>query len=428
MFGLSTDGKKGKRLKSTFRGVPFLFETTDDELGHEYVVHEFAGRDDAYAEPMGIRTRRFTVEAILIGKDYRAQLAKLEEALEKPGAAKLYHPFRGDKFCAVDGPVQVRHSTREGGMARVRITFVESGPPLAPVAKPDTAGKVKAASKNLLEKAAGMASKLDLSGPDFLTDAVNDVLAGPRGLTNAMERTRAGIQSKFGLIDDVARAIDDFGAAIDGLLGLPGNLMDSIQNLINSIFTAVNRLAPGDPSRGDESRDRARVAAAVSFMTSMGTFGSTLPAVPTTTNTRRKQKANQDLIADVVDTAGFAEGVNALTDIPLDNADQADQVLRAVSDIVDAIELRGSIDDDVALALRSLRTAFFDHMRRRTVDLTGLGTYVPPGTTSALELSWLLYGDAIKADDIAFRNGVEHPAFLHGSVPLFVQAPTSAQV
>lgn len=413
------------KLTGSFRGAEFFVETADDEIGRRNIVHSFPGNDSASGEDRGKRARRFTLECIvasawmgsaLTKTDYAAALRKLEDALQQDGPGKLVHPYRGTSQVQVDGPVRVRQSTREGGIARITVTFAEVGRQI-PVITIDLPSKVRKLAVRV--PSLQTLADLDLSGPDFLTTAVRAILAGPKGLTNLINKVNAGIASKFALIDDVSGAVDDLGTAITTLINTPDVLALKIQDLINSVLTAVES-ATNALSRGDKQRDAARAEAVLAYVEALGTFGDGIPIPTGETDTRDTQRANRAALVDLVEVAGLCGGVAKLVDIQPPNSDQAGDMLDRVGAVFDRVQERGTIGDDVSQGLFDLYAAYREHVRRQSVDLSGLRRYTPPNTVPALVLSHRLFGTSVYDQDLVDANGVSDPGSVPGGVELAV--------
>jgi len=111
---------------ASLRGVPFKVDEDEATFGRRMQVHEYPNRDKPCAEDMGRATRRFIVQAYLVGDDYFEQRNNLIEAVEKPGSCKLVHPFYGEKTVTVTDEVRVSHTKDECRMCRDSLSFIES--------------------------------------------------------------------------------------------------------------------------------------------------------------------------------------------------------------------------------------------------------------------------------------------------------------
>lgn len=118
---------KGRlRGGGSFRGAPFHVEDHEAAGGRRIVVHQYPQRDTPYPEDLGRKAERFEVVAFLVGRDYMAARDALVNACRAPGPGRLVHPWLGT-FDASCDEWRVIETTAKGGMARVRMMFVEGG-------------------------------------------------------------------------------------------------------------------------------------------------------------------------------------------------------------------------------------------------------------------------------------------------------------
>lgn len=404
-------------LKASFRGASFLVQEAADTIGRQTVVHEFVGTSDVFAEDTGPIAKTFSLTAHLIGDNYAAELKALEEAINEGGPGELIHPYRGTLQVSINGAVSVTQATREGGMARLTIPFVRAGDSFAPTIELDT--KLDLFDK--LDVTLGLldAAGLDTSGPSFLSQAAIVLMVGPARLTGKLARINAQIGAQIGIVTNLSSSIDAFVSNVNLLLLSPDLLALAVKGLMNSLFAALG-LADTQIDRGDAASNLARSALTLSATASLAT--TDVDDVDTTTSNRRREQVNQDILLDLMEISAVTEGMRSLADIPLDNTVQANELINAMFDLLDAIIDRGTFDDGVDQALRDQRAAFVVHMRSVTIDLTGLGDYLPPTDVPAIVVAWYLYSDANRDLEIVERNSIaiEDPGSVHGGVVLQV--------
>ena len=105
-------------VQASFRGVRFSVDETEAPIaGRRVAVHEYPGRDQPFVEDMGRVTKRWTVEAFVLGDDYDVVRDELIEASDMPGPGELVHPYLGSLqvFCTA---CSLTERPREGRMAR----------------------------------------------------------------------------------------------------------------------------------------------------------------------------------------------------------------------------------------------------------------------------------------------------------------------
>lgn len=404
-----------------FRGAPFEMEDLEEEPPAAFnIIHEFPGRDDAFAEPDGKFIHRLVCNAHLIGPDYIAKAQRLAKALAVPGAGTLVHPLKGELNVALPadaGAPSFKYSTKEGGMARVRLTFVVVGKPKSPDLDVDTGlSLIQSASATI---GSFSLPRLDLSGFNSINKAANAILAGPRGVNRMLLQLNARIQGTIGIVDDFSTVISDFGTQAGNLLKQPDMLAAKMKGLLNSILGVFSDL-DFELNGGDRQPPSVRIALALANLDIAGRFGDEHPDVVGTSAARVQERTNQNELVDLVEAVALAETVKLFVDLELDSNEQANEVLDAVGEIFERIEERESVTDEQWQLLKQLRTDFYMHMQRVTSDLTGLATFTPPVTMSAVQLSYRLYADATREGEIVARNGIEHPTFIQARVPIAV--------
>lgn len=405
--------------RGSWRGVAMPIKGYDDAGGGHNIIHEFAGDLPAQAEPMGSTARRISIEVVYGGDGATDAASMLREQLDIPGPGKLLHPRRGEINAALAEPYREVESVAEGGIVRFSLVFVEVGDQPQAAFSLDTAGLVRSLASQL--SSALRPRLFDLSGPNFIGDAVNAVLAGPRSVTATLASLNNRISQTLGSIDSISNAIDDFRDELTTLINSPTALWIALKGLQNSLFSLLD-VAGFDTSskRGNEIDNLRRSKVALAALTTLGTFGDGQADVAPITGNRRKQRDNQRELIDLVEVSGLAGGVAAIADLPIDNPVQAEEIVEQVGAIFDRIQERGTIDDDIDQRMRTLRSAFYEHMRAQAVTTPALARYTPQVTQPALCIAYDLYGDATRDQEIIDRNDLAHPLFVDGSVELQV--------
>lgn len=156
---------------ASFRGVPFETEGTQSTFGRRNITHEYPQRDQPFIEDMGRSVRKFTVDAFVLEPDYLAKRDRLLAALEQGGPGTLIHPFYGSLDVSVDS-FSITENKRDGGMASMSITFLESGTLQFPSPDLDTGAQVSSlAGSARAQIATDFTQRFSLLGqPDFVVD------------------------------------------------------------------------------------------------------------------------------------------------------------------------------------------------------------------------------------------------------------------
>lgn len=148
---------------ASFRGCGFHVEVDTLSGGRRIALHEYPKRDIPYAEDMGRRAQRHTIEGYLIGPDYITFRDNLRNALELEGPGQLVHPFLGTFQVSVD-QYSVTESRERGGYCIFSMLFVEAGQPVNYIqGATNTAANVVSAAQT---SDAAAASSLNISVQD----------------------------------------------------------------------------------------------------------------------------------------------------------------------------------------------------------------------------------------------------------------------
>lgn len=118
----------GAMSVASWRGVTFWMPNSQEETGRRLLQVWFPGRDDYRAQDFGAHAGAIWVTGLIIGDDYVLRAKRMREALLKPGAATLVHPWFGAIQCRLVQSGTISFSDGEIRMARFQATFVRVPP------------------------------------------------------------------------------------------------------------------------------------------------------------------------------------------------------------------------------------------------------------------------------------------------------------
>lgn len=391
---------KDNLLAGKFRKAKFFTEAADAELGRRVALHEYPLRDKPYAEDMGRKARRFTLEIFVLGAGYMSGRDALINAFEEAGPGTLVHPYLGEMSVTVIEAHGPRESTREGGMARFSVTFVEAGEALFPRAAKDTAASVNtAAGKALIviEREFGENFNVD-DGPEYLFESADTLIGKLTGYLDDLQKMLPGVpETVTAYVSD----LQGFIASAEELIRTPADLAMEICSLISDLallpdrpiraFTAYRQL--WDSLTGE--REISRI-----------------------TPNRIQQAENQAALQNLVHRAAIVEATRTSAAIEFESYDDAIAIRDELADKLDG-EME-TADDEVYTALADLRVAMIKDISARGADLARISQHVPSTTLPALVIAHYLYDNPERAEEIIARNRIRHPGFVPGGVPLEV--------
>ncbi len=375
---------------ASFRGAQFFCASHDHTFGRRTELNQYPGRDDPWSEDLGRRAREWSIEAYVIGPDYMRARDALITALETPGPGRLIHRWMGEVQASVRGDCRMQESSREGGMARFTITFVEAGERVEPLARADTADRVE----RLAEAAEGVA--VDQFARDFSVDGVSAFVGEVAELDAA---------SILDLAEEAMRA-----ARPDALLAD----LSSAQTLITGTRSRIFSLVRSPAGFGQAVLDIVRTVGgtiANPLAGLSGLFHLSWPMTPTRTRSRRRVVSNQAAMRSLTQTLTVASAARVAAQTTLTSYQSAielrDPLASAIEDVAS-----NTTDDRLYDALTALRAAVVADITARGADLARQVSYTPAQVLPALVVAYQIYGSIDSAPDIVTRNRVRHPGFV----------------
>jgi prophage DNA circulation protein len=457
---------------ASFRGVPFFVDSAETQVGRRTQTHEYPLRDRPYVEDLGLRTRTFAVEALVLGDAVFAARDRLLAAIDAPGPGVLVHPWLGERT-VVCTESRLREATGEGGVARFTLTFTEAGINALPAATIDTRARVAIAADAALDECErAFAQSFDIKGqPDFVAAEARALLA-PSATSGAIapsnlrrvSGTRDPIKGKTpnlfqGLERQAGRVPTDATATgawreqvkrdsarmpelmadptslgstitsrIGGLSLLPaaaadprsGTGMQRVSLMTGGTTTAAPRLS----TRGLTGDKLANPAASFDLVSAFGDFGTGARGVPTSTPARLQQATNQGAITSLVRRTSFLESARAASG--LDFTARGDALLlqrkiveRCEQVLIDEAQAQvrrevRAVQQRVNQAIVDARTAVVRDLQERAAQLPEVVRVGVRRAVPVVLLAHRIYGDAARAAEIEARNGIRHPLVTPG--------------
>lgn len=429
---------------ASFRGVPFHVDNDSMPAGRRTQTHEYPQRDKPLVEDLGRVTREIKLAAFVIGEDCYFQRDNLLNALDKPGAGELVHPWYG-RLTATATVCSVSHERREGGMVRFDLVFVEDGEKGFPAGVPNTARQLEDSSESLLESA--------IARYKAAMAVVNRARLAVVALQNGVAGVQMAIASELRQLTGLVSSVE---ALADMLINAPGNFAAMIRGQFASVGGSSRSSGyRWGPSSGGESAsleadpEFARTVAALPEATpEFASFAESGRAI-TSQVEQARQLANAPPPAGGTDTAAVVTAARELVrdalivlavreavampvvqaPEPLTGFATLEQQVVApiqrpeVPVTADVVALRDAISDALWLAALASPVEHVERLevvrnqvRAHLTEVARAGVRLSEVTTReslpAVVLAYQRYGDATRAEEIVTRNKVQHPGFL----------------
>lgn len=404
-------------LEASLDGVPFLFESVETEIGRRTEVHEFAGRDEPFAEDLGRGAERYSIRAFVIGENYASVRDALMDVIRSGGDHDFQHPFHGIFTVKVEGKVKVTETDQEGRMARFDMTLVESG--LAfPLVTRDSAAKINFISADATEK---LSTKTKFKTLKAIGAVLKSIAAGLQKASSSIRKVNGKISAALNLVDNITASINEFEEELESLLGTPQALMNKLTALVTAAVNLVQEFVLDKIPRIEidvAEPDFPKIVLDV-LLGELGNFESEASVIPTPTEQAAIEVEAHLQLSNTVKASTLIACTNNLAMLELDSADSAQAISQALVEKFEHILLQ-DLDPEVIESLSALKAAAVEHFTETAAQLPNLTTYTPPYTAPALLIAYELYGDASRDADIIKRNKIRHPVFVAGGIELEV--------
>ena len=380
---------KGSQNNASFRGVPFIIDTSSFVGGRRIVDHEYPQRDIPYSEDLGRSIRKFDVSGILLGETYLEQRDNLVIACEQEGAAELLHPYYG-RMTVKCKSFEITDTRRETRLCRFTISLVETGELIFTQSK-DTVEAINTSVTLALEDSrtwfteAYRAVRKPLVFLEGITATMFDVLDSidkGKQLANMDAAYFREIETAELQIAAIINSGEDVYDTIESLTTF-GILEDYDSTLLKKAFKGLQEnsmnVSASTAITSDDTDNITLVTQKVAVITMCSIIGK----IEYTST--EEAESYQSIIVDKID------------------------------DLIDSIT-----DDQVLQDFRDLRRVIVEHIENRSLTLPQLTTFTGSQALPVIVISNMLYGNVDQEQDIIDRNRIFHPGFAPGGVPLQV--------
>ncbi|WP_345859332.1 DNA circularization N-terminal domain-containing protein [Shewanella algae] len=390
---------------ASFRNVEFWFETVEGQSGRRAIPHEYPKRDIGWTEDNGAKLKQFSIDAVLIGGDYRTALNALLKALNTPGPGKLVHPHFGEMLVQI-GEVSHRLSSAKGGYASVKFECFDAGKQQEPATNDATQYQLKTAVNG-----ASMQVKSDFEA-GFNTEALPDYAQD-----NLTQQTQAFItdMTEFwrqspdvpALISDVLDEAERLKTDISRLLAAPGELAYRLTDLLLrtedlltrpddalSVYDQLYRRVDGKKAQIALQRSQAR---------------KPVPGTLLDIEWQRSDELSHLMSAQTALAAAGAVSQMAFSDaqLAIDTGKRVDERLQ-----LDALSASNMGRRDSFQQLRAVSVSLKADINRRALLLPQVRRITIAKTEPIALIAYRETGDASKREAMIARNRPRHPGFM----------------
>jgi len=435
-------------LPGSYKGIPFHVESHEYTSGRRtspfYLIDETEGKEKVKIRPTvedsGRETREFSLELYVIQNDapdrnYFTLRDSLINAFEEYGTGLLIHPYMGEVECTVLDKYKMSEKWDEGGIARFSVTFIETV-----IAEPrrtsESDNKIEDKKKEVDDIALdNLADNYEASG--VFQDNTATAIVGM--MTKISENMYQILSSANSYVNEAISEMSSIIQTVDDIIDFPCDVGYAILNTVNKVSNViglgVETITGGIVGGCSGVIRNARELNGTSVPENMGI--STTRALITSMEYNpvedvfvpEEQKGNIATVRNTFSVFCITTGCVVLIHTEFSNQEKLIEYMNLFTTAIDEVLTRIGDETadiktvDVFNAIQDMRNLFINEMLIKNTSIAKTNYYkVGPGTTSALQLAYELYGDLDRMQDIYNRNkaAIAHPGFLPGGERLKV--------
>ena len=385
--------------QGSFRGVEFKEQSYSETGGRRIVTNKYPERDKIDYDDLGDDEDVLSLDLYVIGDDVWEQREALKAALREPGPGNLVHPSLGTFEVVID---TWSCSEREtvGRIAKFQVkckVLKETLPQIIEIVETETLDDAVDDTLGSIQEQFEDTYSLATSGTTTINDASSTA--------STAIATASAVRQAVASIEEYKRRAKEDIADMASLISDPALIGPQ---LINSMTFGL-----GNPAAEDAKQ---LYTDQVEMINSMDTpFVETADAISSATAYPAKQIQNLSQLAALAGAAGL------LQHIPYKTAAEATEYQTAVFDFIDTAMLSTEPTSNVFQSLQGLKRAVTAELSSEILALEREIDYTIKKTQPALVISYDVYGNIDREQEIVDRNQVQHPGFVTHYDPVLIR-------
>jgi len=387
---------------ASFRGIGFFVVSTEIQFGRKTKLHEFPFNQTGFDEDLGRKPKEFSFSAFFSGDDYLFDLKRLINAIEtNEKAGTLIHPSLGSLQVKPTADCKVVFDNTIGGRESLTLSFVESGD-----------GGISL-TINFLAKIDDALENLQNNTTGILSKSINFI--------RQPEQTFVDAQNNVSQWAEAITVAQSFGSKISNLDNQLQSQVFKIQSLSDSIFTDSNEFGSTISetstlvSNSITSLDDAYTAQKSIFTSEYDEVDNPFDAGSVSIS-----QSNIEAMTQVYKTEALGQMAKISVQEEFRTSLEARTRREEINDFLDIEIERVTIDRiiEVRNNLINIKSTVNESLIEKERILPDQKEIQFDAGISAYRLANNIYGNSLRAAEIARDNGVLNPLFLPAGTPI----------
>jgi len=375
----------------------------EPQIGRKTVVHEYPQSSTRFVQDNGKISGIYTLQVEIqetTPSAYKRAISKLRQVLETEGLGTLTHPELGKKKVVPTQNSRYANLLSENGISGFTLTFMESDPNKYPTSQAGNPGFLGRLYDSIgSQNQAYLSSAIDAFNSGL--DVYNDVRDGIEEVTNTITDIIATINGVADEVSALASDVANFQASLTTLLQTPSNLANRLNQIFGSLANVTDNFG--------------------NLFSSSYSAINILPLNLLTLSSPKTDQLNQNRVAirNYSNTAFLNIAYLASINIDYTSQEQIVNILNQLNSAFDSLD-PNTVDEDVYYTLQDMRVQNRLYLENLRLGLP-YSKVIYTNSVPASILSYNVYGDSRRAQEIIDVNFVEDPAFASGNINVLSQ-------
>jgi prophage DNA circulation protein len=387
---------------ASFRGFSFSVISTEIQFGRKSKLHEFPFSQKGFDEDLGRKLREFSFNAYLSGDNYLVDLKGLLNVIENnETSGTLIHPSIGSVQVKPTSDCKVLFDNKIGGREALFLSFVESGD-----------GGLSLTT-NFLSAINDALTTLQNNTTGILSKSINFI--------RQPQQTFIDAQNNVSQWAEAISVAQSFGSKISNLDNQLQSQVFKIQSLSDSIFTDSNEFGSTISSTSTlvsnsiTSLDDAYTAQKSIFASEYDEVNNPFDAGSVSIS-----QSNIEAMTQVYKTEALGQMAKISIQDDFRTSSEARTRREEINDFLDSEIERVTIDRiiEVRNNLINIKSKVNESLFEKERILPDQKFIEFEAGISAYRLANNLFGDSLRAKEIARDNNVLNPLFLPAGEPI----------
>lgn len=377
---------------ASYRGARFLIGDVSTDGGRKQVVHEFPNSDRREIDDLGLLNKTYSITGLVTTSAARDSLIR---ALDGDGLGELVHPVFGTLNVSSQ-PYTVTETTRDLGVIRFQMSFIQTAPQLFPVSSPAKQAEISNQASSVISAVNNeIATRFEVEGIANFDSAQSKLLA----VADAILGQSFSTAIDQGIVSVFSKAVAVYTSGINMNIFDPKTLALTFTGMFKEF--------------GLLSQDAQTM---LNLVIGLIDFGDSDEPTPTTTAVRIQRENNRQLVNSATRFNAMAQSYDNAVNIDFISAVDLEATEQQLEEAYQSVINDNNLTDATNLLLIDLRTSVQNFLDEETNTAFKVALVIDVHEQPVSILAYSYYGSTDNTESIVTLNSIVDPSFVEGNI------------